>query len=102
MPASTPTRERIKAEAKARSLVKQKKSSSKSKTKKQKSNEQGFNPVRFFNSLLAVSLFVGLISLGTYNLILFTAYGFDKQYLEINKCIYSKGKWDYKKNLCVK
>lgn len=89
----TPTRERIKEKAKARS---------KPKPKKTKPKDESFNIERFFGMLLIISIFVAIVSLGTYNFLNWVAFGFDKNYVEIKRCIDNKGKWDYSKRVCGK
>ena len=89
MPTLTPIRERIKEKAKARS-----------KPKKTKPKDESFNSERFFGMLLIIVILVAIVSLGTYNLINWIAFGFDKNYIEIKRCIDNKGKWDYQSHKC--
>lgn len=100
MPTLTPTRERIKERAKARSEAKQNKSTA--KPKKIKLCDESFNFERFIGTLLMIVIFVALVSFGTYNFLHWIAYGFDKNYSEIKRCMNNGGKWDHKVAKCSK
>ena len=102
MPTLTPTRERIKEKAKARSEAKQSKTAPKIKSKKIKSFDTSFNLERFLGTLFMLTIFVALVSFGTYNFLHFAAFGFDKNYQDIKRCLNNGGKWDYKVAKCSK
>ncbi len=71
-----------------------------SRIKKKSNRKKKLKNRNFFQLFFLILIFIVIVATSTYYLLHYVVFGFDKNFIQIKRCIDNGGKWDYDRASC--